>query len=139
MKILQWVSFFTFAIAATLIIYSGFNLMYPYQTIEIKSPAHVLNPIVHHGETLQVEIDYTKYADGSCRVIRQVVDGFLYSLPVYKSSFPKGKGTQIDSSAEIPNGLPEGTYYMIVTLEYDFPPFRTVSYEFETEKFTVIK
>jgi hypothetical protein len=84
-------------------------------------------------------MDYTKFTDHSARVQRAFIDGVIYSLPVYKSSYQEGHHVVEDVTTQIPSTLPAGTYYMHVILEYDFPPFRTMTYIFDTEKFTVIK
>lgn len=138
-KLLQWISYITLVAAIILIIATAVNLLYPYPTIEVKQPAPILNPTLHQGDTLTVIMNYDKQTDHSARVQRAFIDGVIYSMPVYKSSYVSGKHTVEDVTTQIPDTLPPGTYYMHVILEYDFPPFRTMTYSFNTEKFTIVQ
>jgi hypothetical protein len=135
----KWFSYFVLSLAALLILYIGFNLLYPYQTMSVENPAPVLNKIVRQGETLAIKLNYEKFTDKPCVVTRQFINDIVYVMPSYSSDYPKGKDTKISYSTKVPAELPPGEYYVRVTLEYSFPPFRTITYTYVTEKFTVIK
>jgi hypothetical protein len=132
-------AYLVLSLAMALILYIGFNLLYPYQTMTVSSPAPVLNKVVHQGEALQVVIDYEKFTDKAGIVTRTFVDSLIYVMPSYQSNYPVGKKIVTTCSTVIPISLPPGEYYIRVVLEYDFPPFRKVTTSFDTEKFTVIK
>lgn len=138
-KLFQCIAFVTLLLAIVLILFIGFNLIYPYKTIEVVQPVPVCKEVYRPGETLGVCMDYVKHTDQSARVQRAFIDGVIFSLPVYKSSYLTGKHCIEDITTVIPESLPAGTYYMHVIIEYDFPPFRTVTYTFDTQKFTVVR
>lgn len=137
MRGLVYVTYATFALMLLIIGYSIFNLAYDYDPITM-SNVTLDKSEYHQGETVSVSMGVIKRTDKSCRVTRQLVDGILYSLPTYESSMPSGSYTTIDTSTAIPPGLPPGIYHLVVTLEYDYPPFRVVTYQFETPRFTVM-
>jgi hypothetical protein len=138
-KIAQVAAYLTLLIAFVLIGYIGFNLLYPYPTMITENPAPVLNKIVHPGEVLQVKINCEKFTDKPGVVTRQIINEIIYVMPSYISNYPLGKSDKISYSTKIPSELPPGEYYIHTSIQYDFPPFRTVIYTFDTEKFTVVK
>jgi hypothetical protein len=132
-------AYFVLSLAAILIIYIGFNLVYPYPTMTVESPATVLNKTVHPGEVLQVRINCEKFTDNPAVVTRQFINDIVYVMPSYTSNYVKGKHDTISLSTKVPSELPPGEYYVRTTLSYSFPPFRTITYTFDTERFTVVK
>jgi hypothetical protein len=131
---------FLILIAASLmIIFVAFNLLYPYPTMIVESPAKVLNPIVRQGEALQVQINCEKFTDRPGLVIRQFINDIIYVMPSYVSNYGIGKSNRVSLSTKIPTELPPGEYYVKTTIEYEFPPFRNITYSFDTEMFTVVK
>ena len=136
-RIFQCIAFITLLLATVLILFIAFNLMYPYQTIEVMQPAPVCKDVYKPGDTIGVCMQYEKFTDQSARVQRAFVDGVIFSLPVYKSSYLVGKHCIEDVTTVIPDSIPDGTYYLHIILEYDFPPFRTVTYTFNTTKFII--
>jgi hypothetical protein len=132
-------AYFVLSLAAILIIYIGFNLVYPYPTMTVESPATVLNKTVHPGEVLQVRINCEKFTDNPAVVTRQFINDIVYVMPSYTSNYVKGKHDTISLSTKVPSELPPGEYYVRTTLSYSFPPFRTIIYTFDTERFTVVK
>jgi hypothetical protein len=138
-KLFYVLSWITILASMSLILYCGFNILYPYPTICVKSPAPVLNSTVHPGETLQVVVDYAKYTDKPCTVSRQFIDDIVYTLPDYVSNYETGSHKKISYSTKVPESLPPGIYYVKVTLVYEFPPFRTITYTYNTGKFTVTR
>ena len=138
MKGLVVVTYATFILMLAILGYSAFNLFYPYDPISM-SNVTLDKTEYHPGETVNVTMDVVKRTNTGCRVTRQLVDGIIYSLPVYKSDMPQGIYRTTDATSTIPMGLPPGVYYLAVSLEYDYPPFRIVTYQFRTDKFTVTK
>jgi hypothetical protein len=136
-KVMTCLSYIVIIIAMLVSIGIAFNLLYPYPTITMQDPAPICNKDLKAGDTVQACLIYTKYTDKPARVTRQFVDGIVYTMPVIKSNLPMGEGVTQSYSTQIPNGLPPGTYYVRVTLEYDFPPLRVITYTFNTESFTV--
>ena len=138
MKGLVVVTYCTFALLMAIIGYSVFNLFYDYNPITMSNVT--LDKTEYKiGETVQVSMDVHKNTNLPCRVSRQLVDGLIYSMPVYKSNMPMGIYRTTDATTVVPNGVAPGTYHIIVSLEYDYPPFRVVTYQFQTPKFTVVE
>ena len=138
-KIAQYAAYLTLLLAFAMVGYLAFNLLYPYPTMIVESPAKILNPIVHQGEILQVQINCEKFTDRPGVVTRQIINEIIYVMPSYISNYPVGKNNKVSYSTRIPNELPPGTYYIRTTIEYEFPPFRKIDYIFDTEQFTVVK
>lgn len=136
MKILTWS---ILVLSFILVLGVACNMLYPYPTIVVKSPAPVTNKELRAGDTVEVVLEYEKYFDGSCVVTRQFVDGTIYTMPSYTSNLPVGKHVRTDITTQIPNGLPPGRYHAEITLVYQFPPLRTINYRFVTEEFDVVK
>jgi len=137
MKGLVVVTYCTFALLLAIIGYSAFNLFYDYNPITM-SNVTLDKTEYRPGETVKVTMDVVKRTDHSCRVTRQLVDGIIYSLPTYKSNMPAGVYQTTDTTANIPLGLPPGTYHLAISLEYDYPPFRMITYQFQTPSFRVV-
>jgi hypothetical protein len=135
----KWFAYFVLGSAMLLILYITFNLLYPYQAMVVENPAPVLNKIVRQGETLQVQINCEKFTDKPGVVTRQFINDIVYVLPSYVSNYPAGKHNRVSLTTRVPNELPPGEYYVRTTIEYSFPPFRVITYAFDTESFTVIK
>lgn len=140
-RILNCLSYGVLLLALLGIVFSVVNLVYPYQPMKIACPAKVLNKNheVRHGEVLEVVIDYEKTVDKSCVVSRQFVNDFVYVMPSYTSNYPVGKKTVVSYSTKVPMELPLGEYTVRTTLEYEYPPFRTVVVTFSTERFKVVE
>lgn len=139
-KVFQVMSCLTLLISIALIIFVAFNLLYPYPTIVIHNqPVTLVNKVVHQGEVLQVVTDYTKYTDKPATVTREFINDMVFTMPPYRGVLVKGSRTVIMLSVKVPFDLPPGEYYLHSILEYDFPPFRTVTYVYDSEKFMVVK
>jgi hypothetical protein len=136
-KLAQCAAYLTLLLAFLLVGYIGFNLIYPYPTMIVENPAPVLNKIVHPGEALQVQINCEKLTDRPGVVTRQFINDIIYVMPSYISNYPMGKSNKISLSTKVPAELPPGTYYVRTTIEYEFPPFRKITYTFDTEQFIV--
>jgi hypothetical protein len=112
--------------------------IYPYDLMELKQPFKILTPTVQRGGMFVYEMDYCKKTDLVPVVNRQFVDGLVYILPVSSSSIKRGCNV-IKNSVIIPASLPEGVYYLSSTVIYKVNPIRTITYEYRTDKFTVVK
>lgn len=127
-------------LALFLLMYFSFNLIYPYKPITIKGPAKVENKdkTIAAGDFIRVSIDYEKFTDKPALAARQFIGDLAYELPMRITNLPKGKFV-IPHVEKIPESIPPGKYRGIITLTYDYPPFRHVHYVVETEEFTVVK
>lgn len=134
---MKYAAYTILVLALVLIGYFSFNLLYPYKPILIQSPASTDKFIYKHGETIKTHLFINKYDNKSCRVSRQFVDTILYTMPAYTSNMPSGDYDVWDSTTVVPYALPTGKYYALITLEYDYPPFRKVNFTFRTTDFII--
>lgn len=134
---MKYVAYITLTIALLLISYFAFNLLYPYNPIIIDSPAKTNKLVYKHGETIATHLNIQKFDDKSCKVSRQFVDTILYTMPTYYSNMPIGTYDVWDSTTFVPESLPSGKYYVLITLEYTYPPFRKVNFTFRTTDFII--
>lgn len=112
--------------------------IYPYKTTVNKQPYKVINKVVKQGDLLLYEMDYCKYTNIIPTVHRQFIDGIIYSTPESTAQLKKGCGIIINS-VRVPITLPPGDYYMKAVVTFQVNPIRTISKEFLTEQFKVIK
>lgn len=129
-------------VAFAIIVFIWFIFMfwwiYPYKTSTQIQPYKVLNKEVKQGELLYYEMEYCKYTDTVPTVQRQFIDGIIYSIPTDSAQLKEGCGKLVNS-IKIPNSLPVGAYYIHATVVYKMNPIRTITNEYVTEKFTVIR
>jgi len=112
--------------------------LYPYQTSTQKQPYEVLTKEIHQGEMMVYKIDYCKYTDKIPTVSRQFIDGIIYAVPQGNAQLKQGCG-HATNSIRVPTSLPPGEYYVHATVVWQMNPIRTITKEYETEKFTVLK
>ena len=112
--------------------------VYPYKTIEMEQPYHILTKTVEQGGLLKYEINYCKYTDVNPRVNRQFIDGIIYATPEATAVIKKGCGTIINTIG-IPHNLPNGNYKLKSIVSYEMNPIRIITHEYITEEFSVIK
>lgn len=112
--------------------------VFPYKTLEVKTPYPVLNKEVKQGEVLFYIIDYCKATEAQAVVRRQFVDGIIYATPEVTANLKKGCGI-VKNTVTIPHNLPAGEYYLDITINYEVNPIRVISKNAVTENFTVIK
>lgn len=113
--------------------------VYPYKTIDIKSPMKVINEgkIVDDGN-LRYEVDYVKYTREYGEVSKVLVNTILVPFVPYISKVKAGKGKKV-IGIHIPDWYCEGSAKLKVTLSYKVNYFRTISKTFETEEFQIVK
>jgi hypothetical protein len=112
--------------------------LYPYKIVEMKQPYEVLTPEVKQGELLVYRQEYCKYTDKMPTVQRYFVDGLIYSMADVSPTLREGCGQTL-TSIFVPRNLPAGDYYMRTVVTYKINPIRTITFEFSTDKFKVIK
>lgn len=120
-----------------------FWFVYPYEIfVSNVNPMKVVTKKVRIGENFTYIADYCKFTDLiPTRIVRQLVDGYAYDLPVSQSNnFPKGcRKVEVTIPLTLPNTVKAGTYHIKVTGEYQVNPVRSWTYVLETEDFELIK
>lgn len=144
-RILTIATYILFAAAFGIVFYFAFLMFYPVKYFESVTPYEVMNKnkTVRIGEDLIYRVKYCKYRDYiPARVVRTLVDGYVYDLPVNTATtFPKGCHT-IDVSIPIvvPYSLPiDHKYRMEIVVDYKINLLRSETRVFRTEEFTIIK
>lgn len=129
---------FAFGIAVIAWFILMFWWFFPYKIIKHNDPYGVVPKENHQGGVLMYEMDYCKYTDVMPTVSRQFVDGIIYVVTASGIGLKKGCG-KVTVEIPIPKNLPVGTYHLKTILTYQVNPIRTITSEYVTENFTVIK
>ena len=138
MKIINFVSWLTLAIAITMILGAMVWLYYPYRTIDIEEPVKILNSPVEAGKYLQYEVSYCKYTKKPGVVHWVVKNDVIVHLSEITSVAPLGCDTVVLNTVKIPEQLPSGNYTAEATIVYKVNPLREIHKTFVTEEFKII-
>lgn len=138
LKIINYISYVTIAVALLFTIVVFFWLLFPYKTIEFNTDvAKVQNKQVERGDYLYYEIDYCKYTDKEAKLTRSFIDGVKYDIPDGYSDVEKGCAVRV-IQIYIPRGIGTGTYMIKQVRHYEVNPIRTIDVVHFTEQFEVI-
>ena len=118
-----------------------FWLLYPYKVSEVKSPAEVITKTLKPGEYLQYRFQAEVFNPHDVdSVNRKLSNGSSYIMESTHPPRPKaGKVDVVVSSNKIPSNICPGEYKMVFEAEHRVNPIRTVSVEWETEKFQIVR
>ena len=143
MKIFNTIAYLSLATSFLIVGVGIYWLLYPYKLFVYNTtPMKVLTPNVKIGQDIIYIADYCKYTSKIPKtVVRQLVGGYAYDLPMSTSSnFPQGCGKiEVAIPLYTPTSVKPGKYRIKVTGEYQANPLRVWSYEAYTEEFTIIK
>jgi hypothetical protein len=113
--------------------------LFPYKTVKIiEQPYLVSQKTIIQGDNLEYLINACNYTKKIPNVTKQFVDGIIYSTPEGAVYLPFGCHKTV-VQVRVPKNLPPGEYVLKVFVAYEMNPIRTISSEYVTEKFTVIK
>jgi hypothetical protein len=141
--------YFIFAIILIYMVVSNFWQIFPYTLIEIKnSPYPILNKdhIVYKGEVVKYLANWCRNTDKKSEtevfLVYQNPDLTVITLTEYLlaklvSSYSAGCYTRVLDYIYIPNYIPDGTYFLRMTMTIQANPLRTVTYESRTEEFEI--
>lgn len=126
-------------LSATLFsLYLGYLLFYPAEVIKPNTqPYKVLTPIVYQGGVLKYEINACKLIETTALVSRRFVDGVVINLPMTTNNVKKGC-FKSPTQTVVPLEVPPGTWHLQLDIEYKINSFRSATYHFTTETFTVL-
>jgi hypothetical protein len=137
-RIFNAVSILTLVSTMGLMLLVGFWSFWPYKIIEFE-PITLNKTEYHAGEQLDMNITYVKYKPTSAILIRQFLNGMIFTLQDAHSNSPAGDGTNRSVDVTIPEELIPGEYFYRQTMIYKVNPVRDITVVFETPKFMVIE
>lgn len=138
------VKYITYAIFTILVLINvriGWVLFYPYRPIEVKY-VKILDSdqILHPGEKLTYEVEFTKTMELPATVSRSLVNNIIVNFPSFTSYMPMGHKIVRDF-IDLPSFIDTDHYKLVLSFDYvvsDFPK-RTVRYRAESNLFEVRK
>lgn len=135
-------SVFTIASALAFVSVTAYWAVTPFGPL-VEIPNNLLyvtneNKTVKAGEDLILSYDICRHFNGEAHVTRYLIDNQIITLSDFYASFEKGC-TTVTVHVTIPINAPADTYTYKSTVTYKPNPIRTVSYDFWSEKFQVIK
>lgn len=135
-----WFSLGTLALALFFMGIVFYWLVVPYNVIEIKEPIDVIGDTFEHGEVLLHEVEYCKNVGLPAKVINRITDGeYGYIYEAVSADASTGCGKVISSRLVIPDSVPYSVakWKMQLILVYQVNPFRTETYQVESEPFYI--
>lgn len=138
-----WAILTAIFIAFFVLVYIGYCLFWPVQTLVINNyslgnPIHVMTSVVSPGQPLEYELDYCKYSDIPSMVSRTLVDGQVITLVPTDGALPIGCHEVLVKTAVVPETVNPGRYYLNVLVSYQINPFRTERIRYYTDYFQVV-
>lgn len=90
-------------------------------------------PVIAPGDIFYIHLELCRYTDVPAQISRLWTDGLIYNEPPdanQDTTLPMGCHV-IHREYQVPNGLPDGVYMLVTTLEYqvNFLATRYVTYE----------
>lgn len=128
----------TLATAFVLVLLGGYWLLWPYKILtETDKYARVSPTILKPGDPVIIAVHVCKHYDLPEFISRELIDGFVYTLPSVQMFYPIGC-RDINVWVPIPVNTPPGVYRMAITSEFRPNPLRSVYYRWETNQFEVL-
>lgn len=123
-----------------------FGEPYGSPVVEFKDGITVLNydgsggpVVVRPGQSIVLHGSYCKTRDTMSTIIRREFhDELVYQLPKIITNVPKGCDDNLRTVLKIPENLPPDVYSVYFTFVYQINPIKTVTYQFQTNQFTVV-
>lgn len=120
-----------------MIVLATFWFVYPFKTIELKTPLKTDKQTYNAGDILYYTLDYCKYTKAPVHISRAYVDSVIYSTPDIEAQNPTGCRKSL-ISIPVPN-LPTGMYYLRVSYSYEVNPIRKITSTFNTNLFQIVE
>ena len=126
---------FFFTICLLMFIHWSF---WDYKTIEFKGDYKTAQLTYKQGDIGSYTVDYCKYTDVAPILTKKFVDGVVFTTSDTKAVIKQGCGTQL-INFEIPPTLPPGRYRLVIDLEYNVNPIRSIKITHQSNWFTVLE
>lgn len=102
------------------------------------TPLHVETPTVHAGDVLAFDFDYCKNVDVPGKVYRTFIDGQTVGMVPKDGNLPVGCNNTVSRGTVIPDTIEPGRYFLVVEVDYQVNPIRTIAVKYATEYFQVV-
>lgn len=101
------------------------------------SPFPVVTRELYVGDVLSYRVSYCRYTSEPVLLVRELIDGVIYTLPPIISKFPQGCHDVTVARTVIPP-LPEGQYTLSLVGRYKINALRWQTIEASTAPFQVL-
>lgn len=136
---MYWIAKIVLISAGCFLLYIAYWTLFPFRGLEVKNePVPVDRKIVTQGDSLIYYMDFCRYTDKPAIVTRKFVDGIVFTTDPQAVASPAGCGER-GVLVNIPENLPPDTYTLKILVQIKINPLRTLTTEFVTEKFEVVK
>ena len=138
-KKLQFLALLVVAIAAGLIIYISYLLLWPRLGVTVVQPYKVLTPTIKQGTYMDYEVTYCVDKDIQFIVKRELLNtdtGELWDVPDRINTLGQGCTTEVHRVLT-PLRIDPGEYKMIASVTFSVNSIKSVHKDYETEPFII--
>lgn len=136
--LMRVVTIATLITAFVLILLVGYWVLWPYKILtDYSSNVSVSTNTLRPGDPVIIKIHACKHYDLPELISRELVDGFVYTLPSVQMFYPVGCH-EMNIWVPIPFNTPPGVYRISMTSEFKPNPLRSVYYPWHTNQFEVL-
>jgi hypothetical protein len=109
---------------------------YPFKTVDIYLPIHVLTPKVKAGADLIYQTHYCRYFSGSGKVTRTLYGPDTVPTPAVDTVTKLGCDT-VNIHLNVPANTTPGTYHLEIAAEFTVNPYQIARKNWTTDSFIV--
>jgi hypothetical protein len=127
--------------AIAVMLYFAFWSWWPFNVITYNNlPFPVDKEVYEPGDNIDYTFNYCKHIGARASVTRTLTNASrTIELEGFESSsFATGCG-EVSSAVPIPIYAQPGVYRMLITVDFDVHPLRTITYRLETQEFEVVE
>jgi len=135
MKIIYRISYSVIILAILLIAWGVYSCCYPHKVMTINS-VEIITPEVARGEGVRYKLDYCKYKNIESTIKKYLADGIIVPYAITKSRASVGC-REVIITEKIPKFVNPGEYTIQAFISYDINPLKTITIEYETNKFKI--
>ena len=135
LNVLVWIVIISAIFAIGL---ATFWLSYPYEIAEFKN-FEASKQVYRPGEIITYNITYTKKHDVSGFVYRSIEDKVIYEVDTFAGNLPVGDNLTISDSFILPDYIAADTYKIRLVTVVKVNPMRSITKEYLSKPFVVIK
>lgn len=99
----------------------------------------VQEAVYRPGDTIYIYTDFCKHRDSYAQTAWSLVDTIMLPYPEKYGNFPRGCYKGWYEAVKLPNIGVEGEYHLRGTTIVQLNPLVTVTYDYQTEPFTIVQ